>query len=121
MWTLTYTIFQKNEVRRGHSDIFDAGADHSVCVASAMKLSQLLRLAAKTRELVFRNPSTKSLRFLTGVNATYDSGVGGYLVLVNEPPQKEGQALVFKLTEPGRLTWVSVRRIKKDWQVDAFG
>ena len=87
-----------------------------------MRLANLIRLASKTRELVFYNPSTKSLRFLAGVNAAYDNEVGGYTVVVNEPPQKKGQALVFQLMEPHpRASWVSVRRIKKDWQVDAFG
>lgn len=86
-----------------------------------MKLSELLRLAAKTKELVFTNPSTKTLRFLTGINASYDSEVGGYTLTVIDAPQKEGSALIFKLSEPGRFTWVSVRRVKTDWQVDAFG
>jgi len=87
-----------------------------------MKVSDLIRLAAKTRELVFVNPSSKSLRFLTGINAAYDNEVGGYTVTVNEPPQREGTALVYRLTEPTpRASWVSVRRIKKDWQVAAFG
>ncbi|NIT79635.1 MAG: hypothetical protein GWN58_33295 [Anaerolineae bacterium] len=87
-----------------------------------MKLSQLLRLAGKTRDLIFVNPSSKTLRALTGINAEYDSEVGGYIVTVSEPPQKEGTALVYQLAEPSpQISWVSVRRIKKDWQVDAFG
>jgi hypothetical protein len=87
-----------------------------------MKLSQILRVAGRTRELVFVNPSSKTLRVLTDLNATYESEVGGYLVTVNEPPQKEGTALVFRLTDPTpRVSWVAVRRVKKDWQVGAFG
>jgi len=87
-----------------------------------MKVSQLIRLAGRTKELVFVNPSSKTLRALTGINAEYDTEVGGYRVTVNDPPQKEGSALIFQLAEPTpQISWVSVRRIKKDWQVDAFG
>jgi hypothetical protein len=86
-----------------------------------MKLSQLIRLAAKTRDLIFVQPSSKTLRFLSGINASYDSEFGGFVVTVNEPPQKKGAGLIFRLTEPDRVSWISVRRIKKDWQVDAFG
>lgn len=87
-----------------------------------MRLSQILRVAGRTRELVFVNPSSKTLRALTGLNAEYDSEVGGYRVPVQEPPQKAGTALVFRVVEPTpQIKWVSVRRIKKDWQVDAFG
>jgi hypothetical protein len=86
-----------------------------------MKLIALLRLAAKTKVLVFSQPSAKTLQLLRAVNALYDDMVGGFTLVVDEPPQKNGTALIYRLTEPGQYSWISVHRLKQDWQIDAFG
>jgi hypothetical protein len=87
-----------------------------------MKLSEILRLATATpKTLVFHQPSAQTLRCLTGVNALYNSDAGGYLLSVEEPPQKKGTALIYRLSNKGRFSWVSVHQVQKDWQIDAFG
>jgi hypothetical protein len=86
-----------------------------------MKLIQLLRLAAETKVLKFNQPSAKTLQFLRAVNTPYESETGGFTLLVNGPTQKNGAALIYKLVKPGRYSWVSVHRVKGEWQIDAFG
>lgn len=86
-----------------------------------MKLIPLLRLAAETKMLKFSQPSAKTLQFLRAVNAPYEDEVGGFTLLVNGPTQKNGAALIYKLVKPGPYTWISVHRVKSDWQIDAFG
>lgn len=86
-----------------------------------MRLIELLRLAAKTKVLVFNQPSAKTLQFLRAVNAPYEDEIGGFTLVVNEPPQKNGAAFIYHLTAPGHYSWISVHRLKEDWQIDAFG
>lgn len=87
-----------------------------------MKLSEIIRQAGKTRTLLFAQPSAQTARVLGSIGASFDSELGGYVLEVNDPPQKSGSALIFHLTEPTeRVSWISVRKSKGLYQIDAFG
>jgi len=87
-----------------------------------MKLSEIIRKAGKTRTLLFAQPSAQTARVLGALGASFNNEAGGYVLEVNLPPQESGSARIFHLAEPTeRVSWISVRKSKGLYQIDAFG